>query len=1325
MTDRVLSGKLRTATQRIKRLRLRTGFGLIWLIVACAGFVLLRFGAGNDVHWWIVGLVLPGVLASCSWAFHVARSTRDLKRVARRIESKFPALDSTLVTAVEQKPADQSGYTFLQEEVLGKAREHSRKHDWRAIVPAWRMVAAGATNVIGLGAAAVVFALLMRMETASASAPEAIRFEDAAIKSAPNYELEVEPGDVSVERGTSLLVIGRFPDDVPESATLLWQGAGDEAGSASMSRSLEDPIFAGRIDSVDGPLTYSIEYADRISDSYQVTVFEYPRLRQADATLRYPEYTKLGDRVVQDVRRLTALRGTQLTLECRLNKPVAKAELVPESGDSIAMEVSAIDAVCRVEMPLLKTETYELRLIDADHRANKSPPKFIFKVTDNVEPKLTMVRPKRDTQVSALEELDLHATVWDDFGVNAAGLSYSLAGGEQHDVQLESSIEARSKTDLVHRISLEALDGEPDQLLSYYFWAEDMGPDGNVRRVLGDMFFAEVRPFEEIFRQGQQQSGQQQQQQGGSAQQAEKLAELQKQIIGATWTVVRREQADAVSDEFLTDVTLLGESQESAIAQLEELASELEDAQSQKFAADAKAAMEAAASDFGNALSEVSAGPLQPALASAQLAYQGLLKLRAREHQVVRARQQSGQVQQQSRSQQQLNELELDEDQNRYEAQSTAQEQHQESAEQREDRQVLNRLRELARRQQDLNERIKELQSALEEAETEAEREEIERQLKRLREEQQQIMRDAEELGQRMEQAENRERMSSERDQLDQARENVRQASEALEEGQVSQAAAEGTRAEEQFRQMKEEFQKRTSGALTEKVRRLQDQAQNLADKEQELAEALEGNQPQQQPTKPSLRSVDRGPDLTQEFEQQRERIGELNEAMKETIQEAEDAEQLLLAEKLYDAIRSTRQRPPQEALTRSELSLRRGLLDEAKQLERIASEGIDKLQDGIDEAAESVLSDDAEALRRARNELQRLKDELSREITRNDPTAPTQENSGGMTENRQPGQQSRQSPQGDAEGNAPTVGQEGSQQDDASPPQNGQRSSKGPSTNGDREGERSEQQPSGEPSRQGQGPRQDSKSQEANEPSSGRGEGMQQGAQRSGEQQGQSQNGEQQNQGGERNGQQAGNAQQSQQATGQQQQGGRGAGGQDGESRRQPSLRSGQRSGEARDAEAESESSSQQPGRQRLGRDSAQRNGGAALPQGDEHISEFMDRTDREPAPLTGDDYLEWSDRLRDVEELLSDPKLRARAAGIRDRAKDVRREVRRHSAEPNWDVVRDMIAEPLAELERQVNAELLRRTADELVPLDRKPIPVEYESAVREYYKRLGAGR
>jgi hypothetical protein len=96
-------------------------------------------------------------------------------------------------------------------------------------------------------------------------------------------------------------------------------------------------------------------------------------------------------------------------------------------------------------------------------------------------------------------------------------------------------------------------------------------------------------------------------------------------------------------------------------------------------------------------------------------------------------------------------------------------------------------------------------------------------------------------------------------------------------------------------------------------------------------------------------------------------------------------------------------------------------------------------------------------------------------------------------------------------------------------------------------------------------------------------------------------------------------------------------------------------------------------------------------------------------------------------VEELVSDPELRWEATQIRQRAREVRAGVNRHSAEPQWDEVEKMIAKPLRELKRKVSDELMRRAASktEIVPVDRDPVPSVYSRSVREYYENLGSGR
>src|SRR5690606_4590953 len=126
------------------------------------------------------------------------------------------------------------------------------------------------------------------------------------------------------------------------------------------------------------------------------------------------------------------------------------------------------------------------------------------------------------------------------------------------------------------------------------------------------------------------------------------------------------------------DVTVIAESQQQALEQLEEMVAELTDAESQEFAAAAGDEMNQARGALEKAGESKDRTLLREALSHEQSAYQALLKLRAREFDVSRQNQQQQQGQQSgsqagaNRSQQQLQQLELSAEENRYETQSQA-----------------------------------------------------------------------------------------------------------------------------------------------------------------------------------------------------------------------------------------------------------------------------------------------------------------------------------------------------------------------------------------------------------------------------------------------------------------------------------------------------------------------------------------------------------------------------------------------------------------------------------------------------------------------------
>lgn len=1218
MIHKRLLGEIDWLARRFRRLYLWRTLALGWLAAAALGAGLLGLGwaAGWGTSWAVPVLLGVVLLTTGASAVRAYGSARDPRWVARQVEARYPDLESLLLAAVEQRPALSDGrFGFLQESVIQGALAHSRRHDWEQAIPEQRIRKAQLAGFFGLGVLAVVCGALAGYKGRRDPAADLLPASGAA-RAAKHYQVTVAPGDTEIERGTSLIVTARFDGDLPDDATLVYQDTSGDTDRVAMSPSLSDPMFGARVADVQSELAYHVEYAGQETRQFRVTVFDYPRLQRADVRLVFPEYTSLEAKQVEDTRRVTAVEGTELTLLCRLNKPVAGAQLVDEAGDRIDLAAEDDGANTYAATTTLSSSArYRLHLTDAEGRANRDPPEFVFNVTPNQRPDVKLASPARDVRVSPIEELQTKASVWDDFGLRAYGIAVSLGAAPPEEVVLGQATLRNQRQGTEHLIDFEALGAQPDELLSYYFWAEDVGPDGKPRRSLGDMYFAEVRHFEEIFRQGEQPPGdssqQQQGQQGGNAQQAQQLAELQKQIINATWTVIRREVEAVPTDKFAPDVQQLIESQQGASEQTNPLLERVSDEQSQQYVHEVRQHMAEALTHLTEAGQSASAQPLQPALSAEQAAYQALLKLRAREHQVIRSRSRGSQQAStsasgpQSRAQRQLDQLQLRDSENRYETQRTAQP---EDQAQRETRQVLNRLRELARRQSDLNERLKELQSALQEAESEEEREEIRRQLKRLREQQQEILRDTDELRERMDRPENQERMAESHSQLDSTRQQIRETTEALERGQVSRAVASGTRAERQLEQMREEFRRRASGRFADQMRQLRDGARALDENETELAQQLrELDKPE--PQSGRLRDPSRRERLREGFAEQRQDLDRLLDDVRETVEESEESEPLL-NQKLYDALREARQQRIDDALDVTRSMLDRGLLDQARAAESQAGEGIRQLREGVEEAADSVLGDETEALRRAHEVLEDLADELDEEIR----SASAQE----------------PSPDRVAAGDEPSRNEESGRPDDQAG-----RTDRAPS---DQQQEDSLARP-----------------------------------------------------------------------------GGSGPEGPDQQADRPPSSRTARQSTDDRRGGASPRSLLRQEDR-------------ADRPDSAEAIDlgAFTRADDQRPRPITGDDFLDWSDRLRDVEEMLDDAELRAEAARVRDAARGVRRQLRGGSKGPNWDIVREFVAEPLCELRDRVAEELLRRGPGEtMVPIDRDPVPSKYAEQVRRYYESLGRGK
>ncbi|MEM7146681.1 MAG: hypothetical protein AAF591_16210, partial [Verrucomicrobiota bacterium] len=979
MSRSLLTERLEPIAEMDVRLR-RSRWLSILLVCGAAAAGLFLYGWSQGVAFsrgWL--LVISTAMLGGGFFLHWLAKQRveRVEEVARELEESNPDLKQLLLTAVEQKPGEDGRYHYLQERVIADAVDEAIKRDWLGQVTLPRVKRAERWQVVVLVLFTLVFSSLIWVSRDGGAGALAEQVRGGALSVDKDFEVEVDPGDVEVEVGTRLVVQARYGKDLPAEAEIVVRSGEGEERRYEMVKNLEDPVFGGVIPDVNEDATYHVAYDGTRTEEFEIGTFVHPKLERADAVIEPPAGLGLERKVVEDTRTVSAMEGSEITVEVTLNKEVTDARLEDEEGWSWPLEpVSGKERTYEVTFVPDESEQFRLQLVDEDERANKRPPKFTIRVKKNQPVQVAMVFPGRDASPSAVEEMGIEAKLWDDLGVESFGAVYAV-NGEEHEVVLEELGEDKNgKARVGAMIDLEALGAAPDDAVMYYVWAEDVGPDGEVRRVPGDMYFADVRPFESTFREQEAQAGQGEQGPQGGGQSGE-LLEKQREVISATWNLMREGEKAKRADR-----ETVRESQEVLAGMAVEAAENAEDAALREAFSAAAEDMARAAGQLEVAVAADGEGvrpSLEEAMPPEKDAYAELLKARQREMTVTRAQQ--GQQASGSQSQQrQMRNLELKQEEQRYEEEKLATEE--QDAEQRENLQVLNRLSELARRQAELKEQIEELQTALAEAETEEEREELRRQLKRLQEEQEELVRDMDDLRERMDSEENESRMMAEQERLEESREEARQAAEELASGELDKAANSTSRVQEELEELRDEFRERTSNQFAQDMRELKREMREIEEREDAIREHLAGVE--------QLDQRDMSKELEQALEnrQQSERIGEqaeavsdLMERMREVSEAAEESEPLV-SEKLYEGVREAEMHQVEEALEDAGELLRRGQAAQARKAEEEASRGIEELREGIDKAAERVLGDEREALRMARAELDRLLEELGEEQT-------------------------------------------------------------------------------------------------------------------------------------------------------------------------------------------------------------------------------------------------------------------------------------------------------------------------------------------------------
>jgi hypothetical protein len=840
-------------------------------------------------------------LACLAWMIVPLRRIPGDRQVARFVEECCPELEDTLVTAVAEHDASPTRpmLPLVVSDALRRARTLDLDH----------IVSRGALRRAGMSAAAATIGLFVLGVFSAGPAGRAARL--FAIYLFPDrIALKVTPGDVKLRAGQGLRITAHVPGGgslVP----LLRFTDGNRWREARMEAPKSGQGFVFWFDKIERGFKYAVTAATASSREYSVTVVRPPHVRRIDLRYEYPSAFGLKPRVEEDSGDIYGPAGTRVQVVIQTDKPVTSASLNLTGGETVQLNGRGDRA--EGELTISEDGSYRVALADADGLSNSGDTEYFIRTLEDRPPDVRVMRPAGDKQVTPLEEVPIEARADDDFGIASFDLVYSVRGGPEKSVPFNRDSASPMTVNGQRTMFLEDLGVQPGDFVTYYARARDVSRGKRSSEARSDIFFLEVKPFEEEFVAAQSQA-----MPGGQGDRSlDDLAAAQKEIIVATWKLdARGRNARARSEEDIRNVAraqselrrraqgAAGLMQRSTDPRRRRVAPNPDDPSRQADATGADDPMTKAVEAMGKASQQLEALKTSDALPHEMTALNELLRAQAeiRKRQVQRqANSMGGRFQ--NRQQQDLSSLfdrELARQQSNYETPNSSEAREEKS----DDNDVLDRIRELARRQDALNREQQELARKRDNM-TE---EELRRQLEKLTREQSELRRQAEELSRRMQQGQQASRSQSQSEgqtrQRDQGKsqggrdQSAQQASRAL--GQISEemqgatsdlrrqdpnhASARGTRALERLRELEQRMRSTQPDDRRRARGELQLESRQLADAQRQLAN-------ERQRDGQSASSADQARRRAAEQDRLADRMERLEQAVKQMATESQSAD--------------------------------------------------------------------------------------------------------------------------------------------------------------------------------------------------------------------------------------------------------------------------------------------------------------------------------------------------------------------------------------------------------------------------------------------------
>src|SRR3954464_15947818 len=672
------------------------------LLLSASGLESFRFSAPAIITFRIVTVAVFVGLLLYGLVWPLRRRVPDAQ-VAMYLEECDPRLEAAIISAVEAT-ADGGSPAHsprLVEKLVEQAMDQCRTLDDGRAIERTRVqrhaatlaaIAAAAALIVAFGPAYLrhgLSALLVISRSAEASSP---------------YSIVVTPGNTKVPRGADQSIKARLVGFSAADVNVMMRTAPNGAfDRVPLIAGATAGTFEGMLFHLEKATEYYVESNGVQSGKFTLSVVDLPTVAQLDVEYRFPAYTGLAPRKVEGGD-LAGIRGTEVFLHVVPSMTTPDGRIVLSEGAAAPL-VRQGDGSLIGSFKITQQGFYRIELTGPHGEKVEASPQYTIDVIDDQPPSVHFTKPGRDSQASPVEELFLEARADDDYGVKSLQLFYSVNGGAAKTVNLFGGAKPLTEVSAGHTVYLEELDLKPGDFVSYYAKAADTDAVQGSKTTTSDIYFVQIRPFKKDYKPSQSQAGGGGG--GGGGQQVGQLSQQQREIVAATFNIVR-DKAKTKPDKFRENVVFLNLAQAKLREQVEELVGKLKarlgtvDPAYNKIAE----ALPKAAEEMKSAESDLKAMKDDTALSPEQRALK-VLQDAEQEYELQVAQQQGGggggggQQNALADDLADLFELERDKLANQYEMQQRAEQQ---GGDQQVD-QLVEKLKELARRQQQEMER--------------------------------------------------------------------------------------------------------------------------------------------------------------------------------------------------------------------------------------------------------------------------------------------------------------------------------------------------------------------------------------------------------------------------------------------------------------------------------------------------------------------------------------------------------------------------------------------------------------------------------------------